>query len=57
MNNEKKQWEITVAKSGVLYVEAVSKEEALKVLSESVLTNLIQWEDAWNILDIEDTCE
>lgn len=50
--NEKKKWEVTVAKSGVIEVEATSADEALKILDEVPTSRAIQWEDSWNIADI-----
>lgn len=52
MVNEKKVWEITVAKSGCIEIEAETEAEAMKIASEMPLTKLIQWEDSWNIVDI-----
>lgn len=49
--NEK--WDVTVAKSGVIEVEAASREEALEIVSKEILTEKIEWEDAWNIVDVE----
>ena len=50
--SEKKKWEVTVAKSGVIEVEATSEDEALKILEEVPLSRTIQWEDSWNVADI-----
>ena len=53
MSGEKTKWAITVAKSGVLEIEADSEEEAMKVVEDKPLTTWIQWEDSWNIVDID----
>ena len=53
MNKTETKWAITVAKSGVVEVEAESKDEALKKVEEESLTSDIQWEDSWNIVDID----
>ena len=53
MISEKNKWMVTVAKSGVLEIEADSEQEAFTVLNDVPLTKLIQWEDSWNVVDIE----
>ena len=53
MNKERSIWAVTVAKSGVVEVEAESEDEAMKVVEEELPTTRIQWEDAWNIVDID----
>lgn len=53
MTAEKNKWMVTVAKSGVLEIEAGSEQEAYTVLNDVPLTTLIQWEDSWNVVDIE----
>ncbi len=50
---EKNKWMVTVAKSGVLEIEAGSEQEAYTVLNDVSLTKLIHWEDSWNVVDIE----
>lgn len=52
-NKEIDRWNITVAKSGVIDIMACSEEEAISTLSNEVLTEKIQWEDSWNVVDIE----
>ena len=47
------KWMVTVAKSGVLEIEADSEQEAYMLLNDVPLTTLIQWEDSWNVVDIE----
>ena len=53
MIHNKNKWMITVAKSGVLEVEANTEQEAYEVLNKVPLTKLIQWEDSWNVVDME----
>lgn len=50
--SEKKKWEVTVAKSGVIEIEAASEDEVITILEKEPLSKLIQWEDSWNIADI-----
>ncbi len=47
------KWNITVAKSGVIEIEAASENEALEIVNETPLTNQIQWEDSWNVVDVD----
>lgn len=51
MINEK--WNVIVAKSGVIEVEAPSREDAIDILSKQIMTEKIEWEDSWNIVDVE----
>lgn len=51
--SEKPRWAITVAKSGVLEIEADSEDEAIKAVEDKPMTTRIQWEDSWNIVDID----
>lgn len=53
MIGEKGKWNVIVAKSGVIEVEASSREEALEILSKEILTEKIEWEDSWNIVDVD----
>ena len=53
MIHNKNKWMITVANSGVLEVEANTEQEAYEVLNKVPLTKLIQWEDSWNVVDME----
>ena len=47
------KWMVTVAKSGVLEVEAKTEQEVYEVLNDASLTKLIQWEDSWNVVDMD----
>lgn len=47
------KWMVTVAKSGVLEVEAKTEQEVYEVLNNVPLTKLIQWEDSWNVVDMD----
>lgn len=47
------KWMVTVAKSGVLEVEAKTEQEVYEVLNDAPLTKLIQWEDSWNVVDMD----
>lgn len=49
----KGKWNVTVAKSGVIEVEASSRKEVLEIISKEILTEKIEWEDSWNIVDVE----
>lgn len=53
MTDSKNKWIVTVAKSGVLEIEAGTEQEAYIALNNAYLTKLIQWEDSWNVVDIE----
>ena len=55
MIREKGKWNVIVAKSGVIGIEASSREEALEILSKEILSEKIEWEDSWNIVDVEDS--
>lgn len=46
-------WMVTVAKSGVLEIEAGTVQEVYTLLNNTSLTKLIQWEDSWNVVDID----
>jgi hypothetical protein len=50
---KKDKWMVTVAKSGVLEVEADTEQEAYELIENLSLTKLIQWEDSWNVVDID----
>ena len=51
--DKKDKWMVTVAKSGVLEVEADTEQEAYELIENLSLTKLIQWEDSWNVVDID----
>ncbi len=50
---KKEKWMVTVAKSGVIEIEASTEQEAYKVTENTNLSHMIQWEDSWNVVDID----
>lgn len=51
-NSMNKLWDITIAKTGSVVIEADTEEEALRKVELANASENIKWEDGWNAVDI-----
>lgn len=45
---------VTVARTGVMYVDAKSKEAAEEYVQRTIWDSAIQWSDDWNVTDCQE---
>ena len=46
------EWDVTIAKMGSIKVEAETQEEAIMKVSQMNDIQVIEWEDEWSAVDV-----